>query len=101
MNKKDEELKEKILRQEELLYESEFSIFSRFIVRVKGMTVDTPIGVGCVFSNSKVVLYQPDADITAMYPSLELFETEFSPHFGYEVTYLDKAMPFKNNKNVN
>lgn len=100
INSKDEELKENILKGIELLYDSDFSIFSRFIVKVKGMTVDKPLGVGCVFSNSKVVLYQPAVDIMATYPSLELFEAEFNPHFGYEVVYLDKALPYQN-KNVN
>jgi hypothetical protein len=99
MNDKDKKLQERILSTE-VLFEDPFSIFSRFIVRIKGLVQDAPIGIGCVFSNSKVVLYQPHADILATYPSLELFRAEFGEEFGYEVTFLDKSVSQINNKNI-
>lgn len=102
MSKKtDKNIIENILKQDNVLYDSEFSIFSRFIVRVKNSKSDIPVGIGCIFSNSKVVLYQPSVDIMATYPCLELFEAEFNSNYGYDVTFLDKAIPNLYNKKIN
>jgi hypothetical protein len=94
---KKEKKQDEISNKVELLFNSVDSPFTRFKISVKtGNHERIDAFWGCIFPNSKVVMYQPNTDMIATYSNLELFIHEFTVTLGYDITFLDNVIKLNN-----
>lgn len=92
-----EKKKDDVLNIMEKMYNSEEAPFTRFKISIRTIKNERIDAFwGCVFPNSKIVIYQPNSDMVAVYSNLDLFINEFTVTLGYDITFLDNVVKTNN-----